>query len=126
MIQQLAWFTAVFRMAIPNSLTVSTAIFRKASLTGSVSGFELFPETLDLSEMMPESTQDKITPTCWHGLFHGTILAFGFPISERDTGLGVEIPFKLMVGLANITTTIYQGVGGFILVGHSVMLFPSK
>jgi hypothetical protein len=128
-IQQLAWFTAVFRVATPNSLTVSTAIFRNTPLENrSLSGceFEIFPKTLNLSALVSGSTSDEMTPTCWHRLFHGTILAFGFPISERDEGVGVQIPFELMTSLANITTAIYQEGGEAILIGHSVALFPSE
>ncbi|KAM3070518.1 hypothetical protein ACMFMG_010339 [Clarireedia jacksonii] len=127
-IEQIAWFTAILRKGTPNDLTISTTIFRKnldEKKTFGRSDFELFPKTLALNDTISDATQDDTTSTCWHHLFRGSVLAFGFLISDRNEGKGVEIPFELMVNLANITTTIGLDEGRAILAGHSVMLFPT-
>lgn len=119
-VQQLAWFAAVFTLPTAHAMTISTAIFRKSEEHGSV-GFEIIPWTIDLTTL--EDLSHSETTTCWHRLFHGTVLAYGFPISQHTIGKGVEIPFDLMAGLLSVQAVVQRDNGGTILVGQSLMLY---
>jgi hypothetical protein len=121
-VQQLAWFAAVFTLPTAHTMTISTAIFRKSEERGSF-GFEIIPRTIDSTTL--EDLSHPETTTCWHRLFLGTVLAYGFPISQRTTGKGAEIPFDLMAGLSSVHTAVQRDGGGTILAGHSLMLHLS-
>jgi hypothetical protein len=89
--------------------------------------------TLSLDPLQPaikntELLRNKTGPTCWHSLFPNGVLAQGFPIAERNEGDGIEIPFELMVTLAQVSISMdYEdGKGGTILIGHSATLIPSR
>ena len=120
-IQQLAWFAAVFTLPTEHVITLSTAMFRRAEGQGSLD-FEIIPRIIEIITL-GNSNQPEITSNCWHRLFQGTVLACGFPISQRAKGRGVEIPFQLMTGLANITAAVQRDVGGALLIGDSLRLY---
>jgi hypothetical protein len=105
-------------------VTISTAVFRKSEEHGN-RDFEIVPWTIDSSTPMRDMSHAEVLPTCWHRLFHGTVLAYGFPISPRAAGKGVEIPFDLMVGLAAVNIALQRNNEGTVLIGHSIMLYVS-
>ena len=125
MIQLLAWLTAVFRVATAGCLVASTALFRQTPPGKRKCQFELSPSLTQPAELLSGAPDPTRRSVCWHRLFHGTILAYGFPTSGRKDGVGIEIPFELMVNLASITTVVPRQTGSFLLIGHSVTLFPT-
>ncbi|KAF4629839.1 hypothetical protein G7Y89_g8306 [Cudoniella acicularis] len=133
--EQLAWIAAVFRPpAAVNALTISSIDF---SLLEPAEAPQLaidpdpmrFALRLDTKILEPSKTLETISSeersTCWHELFRGGVLAYNFPIAQRDEGSGLEIPFDLMVHLAQVRLSMDYDDGA-ILLGHSSMLFPSQ
>jgi hypothetical protein len=131
-VEQLAWFAAVFRPPIADGLTVSSVSFDKlepaelAAWPSQQNGpaFGLRLDTLNLENLRSHSGADE-SSTCWQELFRGGVLAYGFPIAQRDEGSGVEIPFELMTFFAQVRISMDYDAGT-ILLGHSSCLFPSK
>lgn len=123
LVQQLAWLTAAFTLPTRNALTVSTAVLRIAD-PGLI---DIRSKKIDdRSTLMRDSVDPGVNPTCWHHLLRGAVLACGFPISAREEGMGLEIPFDLMVGLADIRTQIDIGEGAALLGGPGIVLYPTK
>ncbi|KAI1862641.1 uncharacterized protein JN550_010166 [Neoarthrinium moseri] len=62
---------------------------------------------------------------CWLSLFSDAVLAYGFPIPERTSGLGLEISAELMAAIigARHAVTYDQGV---VIKGFSSMFIPVK
>jgi hypothetical protein len=121
LLQQLAWLTAVFTLPTPNALTISTAVLKVG--LGSI---DIWLKKIDLRTLMLDSVGHEEAPICWHRLLRGAVLAYGFPISKRRGGTGLEIPFNLMAGLADIRTKIDIGGGAALLGGSGILLYPSK
>ena len=123
LIQQLAWLTAAFTLPKENVLTASTAVLRIAD-----AGFiEIRPKKIDDPDTLTLDRADpEVNTTCWHHLLRGAVLACGFPISPREDGMGLEIPFDLMVGLADIRTKIDFAKDAVLLGGPRIILYPTK
>lgn len=132
LIEQLAWFAAVFRPPIPDGLMISSATFNKSEFAEftiwpsqqSEAGFKLCVNSLEL-ENLESHLQVSDSLTCWRELFRGGVLAYGFSIAQRDEGSGLEIPFELMTFLVQVRASMDYD-GGTILLGHSSCLFLSK
>ena len=75
---------------------------------------------------MPDRADSEVNTTCWHHLLRGAVLVCGFPISPREDGMGLEIPFDLMVGLADIRTKIDFAEEAVLLGGPRIILYPTK
>lgn len=125
LIQELAWLTAAFTLPTQNVLTLSTAIV-EINESGLVT---IQPKKMASKILEQDLTGGEMSATasCWQRLLRGAVLAYGFPISEREKGLGLEIPFDLMVGLADIRTQIEVDEGATLLGGGTgVVLYPSE
>lgn len=74
--------------------------------------------------LLPLKNAEALKDICWHSLLLGTVVARDFPIPQRETEIGVELPFNLMMTL---TGTLYpmSDSGGVYFQGHSRLLFPS-
>lgn len=87
---------------------------------------------IDLRKVSPDPDgqfplfQDLQATGCWHNLLRGAVLAYGFPIRNRHEGLGLEIPFDLMLGLADIRTQINVGDKTMLLGRKGIMLYPTE
>ena len=121
-VQLFAWLTAAIRKPAQNSLTVSTAVVR---MDGNL--IQIVPKTMPLAPTGLTGAQEETHP-CWHQLMHGTVLAYGFPISreEQAVGLGLEIPFDLMLAMARVTTRMHLRDDALLLAGPKLALFPSE
>lgn len=87
---------------------------------------EIRPKKIAIENLAHDAGGLESDSSCWHRLFPGAVLAYGFPISKRKEGVGLEIPFDLMVGLADIRTQIDVGGGATILGGPGIALYPTK
>lgn len=131
-IEQLAWSAASFRPSVSKELTTSSVTFKNlvyiepAGHTFQQRGaiFELQLDALE-SVKMEDDLESEISPVCWQELFQGGILASGFPIAPREEGLGLEIPFELMILLSQVRISMTYDLRT-VLFGHSTCLFPAK
>ena len=131
-VEQLAWFAASFRPSVSEELTMSSVSFKNLVHVEPAdhisqqkrATFELQLDTLESIEL-DDDLEGMISPTCWQELFQGGILASGFPIAPREEGLGLEIPFELMILLSQARLSMTHDLGT-ILFGHSTCLFPAK
>ncbi|KAK3358598.1 hypothetical protein B0T24DRAFT_126510 [Lasiosphaeria ovina] len=121
LIQQLAWITAAFEPPKKNVLTVSTAFVD--IVPGMI---DIRPRELDSQALLRGPSDSKANASCWHQLLPGAVLAYGFPISERKEGIGLEIPFDFMVSLADIRTKIDVAEGVTLLGGPEILLYPTQ
>ena len=61
---------------------------------------------------------------CWLPLFENGIIARGFSVPARNNEKGIEVPFSVMTGLANIMYPVFYADGVY-LRGFSKLLFPT-
>ena len=110
--QQLAWITASFRIPQPRQTSYSEVSFESV---GEMS-FDIRP--LQLEVIRPRES------ACWLPLFENGIIARGFPVPARHGQKGIELPFSVMTGLANIMYPVFYE-DGLYLRGASKLLFPT-
>ena len=110
--QQLAWITASFRIPQYGQVSYSEISFER---TGNMV-FNIFPLEL-------EAVRQRAS-ACWLSLFVNGVVARGFPIPARDGQKGIEIPFPIMTGLANVMYPVFHAEGVY-LRGFSNLLFPT-
>ena len=110
--QQLAWIAASFRVPLYGQVSYSEVLIRR---TGDMV-FELFPTPL-------EEVRERVG-ACWLPLFMNSIIARGHAVPAREGEKGIEIPFPLMLTLANVMYPIFHD-DGIYLRGFSNLLFPA-
>jgi ankyrin repeat protein len=71
------------------------------------------------------SLKGYLEEPCWTNILRSATLAVGFPLRKRPEGIGLEIPFPLLLRFADISVSMDYD-GGTILVGASTILFPSQ
>lgn len=111
--QQLAWITASFRIPVHGQVSYSEILISRA---GDMV-FDLFLTPL-------EEIQERVS-ACWLPLFVNSVIARGIPIPARDGEMGIEMPFALMMALANVMYPIPH-TNGIYLRGFSKLSFPAK
>jgi hypothetical protein len=62
--------------------------------------------------------KDGTPGNCWIPLLQESILACGFLIAPRDTGLGLEVPVPLMMYLAGVHYRIEHNDQGIVFRSH--------
>ena len=112
--EQLAWLSAVIRVAKQDAISSSEVSFQVSA--DKESTFEIIP--LDLKKVEEDSS------TCWLPLFKGSIIASGFPVPERAGQKGIELPFSLMTDQAGMLYPMTYN-GGIYLRGFSSLLYPT-
>lgn len=110
--QQLAWLSAICRLAEPSKLTCSRVSVWK-DRNGSIQ--------LELLDLEPICSKEKL---CWWPLFFGSVVAEGFPIPDRGTELGVETSFEIMATLGRIRYPM-EYLDGVVLKGRHTILVPT-
>lgn len=110
-VQQFVWMCAVFRSTRSGPLAYSTVSFSQK---------RKYFFSVQIQKLQPVPC---IAGSCWQGVFQNCVLARGFPISERDGQLGVEIPFGTILVLGRV---LYEArcIGTVLLKGRSTMLVP--
>lgn len=71
------------------------------------------------------SLDGYLNEPCWTNILRKATLAVGFPVRKRKEGLGLEIPFPLLLLFADISVSMDYD-GGTLLVGESTILFPAQ
>lgn len=90
-------------------------------------GFYLSDSIPGCYELHIQSNPRKghLVEPCWTQILRRATLAVGFPVRKRPEGVGLEIPFPLLLRFADISVCMEYG-GGTLLVGESIILFPSR
>jgi hypothetical protein len=125
MIEQICWLLCVFRSSEEShGLSVTCPRLRLSNNLNS-SGFrssathsiEVSRETYSFDECAGK--------LCWLKLLRGATVAVGFPVRHRKAGIGLEIPFALLLRFAEISISM-EFDGGVLLVGPSAVIFPVR
>ncbi|KAF2228897.1 hypothetical protein EV356DRAFT_35524 [Viridothelium virens] len=98
-------------------------------MTSSYANLTRTPESLTPTETSPLLELTLLGPravsykaglpgNCWIPLLRESTLTCGFPISPRDTGLGLEIPVPLMMHLAGVHLPIEYNDQGIVFRSH--------
>jgi hypothetical protein len=112
--QQLAWIGSAFSASpFGEQLTYARPSLRK---TSSSSSFEI------TFEHSPLHTTEQ---ACWLPLFCGAAIASGFPIPDRGSEIGLEIPLDLLAGIAGARHAV-EFEGGVVMKGFSHMFIPVR
>jgi len=128
-LELLAWLAVTFRLPQQRGIALSSVDYesmgnKSLNSSSSVRDTRYLPILLSKQSAAPRSHID--TPgTCWLPLFQEGILACGFPAAPREEGIGLEIPFQLMIHFAGIRGSMEYDKFK-ILVGPSRILFPVK
>jgi hypothetical protein len=125
--QLLSWIAATFRLPHSGELSCSTVFFR--SLNSKPAADSKLNYFLRLEPLRP--LDDHGEGTCWKPLFPSTVMAYGFPVPTYPGTLGLQIPVKAMLELAEILydVTLEDDKGNYAGVYfHGVfwMLYPTK
>ncbi|KAH8804538.1 chromatin remodelling complex Rsc7/Swp82 subunit-domain-containing protein [Xylogone sp. PMI_703] len=113
--QQLAWLGSVFQTSPHTSPGRSECqmLYQPADFYDDTR-FEMKFSVVPLAD--EESS-------CWHSLFLNPVIAYNFPIDERQFGTGLEIPISMMAALGGASQAI-EFDGGIVLKGFSCMFLP--
>ncbi|KAL9611861.1 MAG: hypothetical protein Q9167_003515 [Letrouitia subvulpina] len=109
--QQLVFIAATFRLS-STRLSLSDCFLESESI-------EVFRLGLAPLEAVPYENS-----MCWHPLFTGSIIVRGFPMPPRADGVGIELPYSVMLALARILYPV-EFAGGILLKGFDTMLVPT-
>ena len=112
-VQQISWLTAAIRP--PKDRRMSTSQNLLERITARHYNLHLFP--------LQAIEDDK--KICWLPLFMGASLVSGYPVPSRGEEIGVELPFDLMVSLAE---PMYpsKADGGIYFQGFSRAMYPTS
>ena len=115
LVAALAWLAAALRRSSFEGTSTSTVSFEKVeTLTGTA--FKITPKALRVDSKDPYP--------CWYGLFRHTVVAFGFEVASRQSGIGLELPLELMVELAGNTKPL-KYTGNFFMISLQSALIPT-
>lgn len=108
-LEQLAWLAATFRKHEGSSMIASYSSLTLARRPSPERSLPLF----DLSIFAPRPVPFKAgTPaSCWVRLLPASVLACGFPYAPRAGGVGLEVPFYVMVHLTGAQFPVKYGEG---------------
>lgn len=109
--QQISWLSTAFRSFEERGVALSR--------------FKIYQTTsnaLRLKVLKLEQVGEK-SRSCWHPLFQGGVIAWGFPFRGRNGQSGIELPLGVMIELADIVGPVFYE-GGIVLKGFSSIIFP--
>ncbi|KAF6833865.1 hypothetical protein CPLU01_05315 [Colletotrichum plurivorum] len=124
--QQVVWLTSALRShprpahnhtdSQPTHHYADVQIVQRADADGYRSTFTVSSQF----EKVPPSEESS----CWLDLVNrDTVIARGFPVPDRDTARGLEIPLPILVEMAGIRPVV-EFRGGVVMKGLSSMLLP--
>jgi hypothetical protein len=111
--QQLAWIAAAIRIPKEGEVSLSESLLQSTVENGYT-----------ISQIPLQRIEDG-PARCWLPLFHGTVLARGYPIPPRRDEDGLELPFQVLISVAATFYPTFHD-GGIILQGHSRLLVPVR
>lgn len=111
----LAWLAAAFRRSSFEGTQISTVSLEKVESLTAIE-FRVTPK--------PLMADEKDQTLCWHGLFRHTVVACGFEVAFRQTGIGLELGLDLMVELAE-NSKPFNYAGKFFMIGSYSALIPT-
>ncbi|GLA14399.1 hypothetical protein AnigIFM62618_000778 [Aspergillus niger] len=125
---QLAWIEATFQDSPKEGLA-----FSRARITNSFPTKEQPQYDKDSflifrigHAYVPDPSLRDGEARCWHELFTGFNVAFGFKIPYRGKGMrGVELPFSLLTTFGCVSYPV-RFKGGFVIKGHKTALLPHR
>ena len=114
--QQFAWLGAVCRASTGQLAYCYTAF---SEVNNPYSLGPMFNITYEVSSTGLENIE-----SCWHSLVGNSVIATGFPITERDNGeVGLQIPLEIMAALAK-APHLTHFCGGYVLKSRSIVIVP--
>lgn len=116
--QQVSWMAAVLRESTlgPSSVSYSCALL--VSEPRQQPGIARFRISYRNQDLHP--TEDA----CWFPFFENALIAYGFPIPERQAEVGLEIPIDILAALTGVKHAVHHG-DVVLLKGFSFMLIPT-
>ena len=112
MVQQLVWIAASFRQPKYGQVSYSEAVLEHVKET-----------TFNINLLELEAVRERAS-ACWLPLFTNAIVARGFPVPARKGEKGIEVPFLVMTGLANVMYPVIHHERVY-LRGTYNLLFPT-
>jgi hypothetical protein len=127
--KSISWLCAAFRPSTHESVRRSSVRVMTDQTLRKCKGSRLYPYPDSKSRTIKYTLRDleAISPSksCWHALFPHGILAFGFPIRNRNEGIGLEISFADMA-VASRSLSFIELNDGLIAHGLTSVLIPMK
>ena len=115
--QCILWLAAVCRPPEQGSVHASSVAFEKV-------GRDRFTIRTEPLRPLPSPRSKNSVGCCWINMFDGGyVLAQGFPVPTRKSGLGIELSFDMMIEQAMTYHTISHR-GSIILKGRHTALVP--
>jgi hypothetical protein len=112
----LSWISAAIRHSPYDIVVHSSTLVSAVKSSGS---------THRIAIRMAELKEIKTDQPCWHSLLPHAVIAKGFPIRERNSGIGLDINFADMALLsASMSFSEYEG--GLVVEGLRSLLIPKK
>ena len=102
-IEQFAWFASAFRFVGKNPTALSRVDFRVVSEPSESQ--ELVTELILLPLRSCVATEPSYA-SCWLPLMKSSALAWGFPIKERGSAVGLEIPFQALLKACQVPAPV--------------------
>lgn len=116
--QQASWMAAVLRESPAGTRSVS---YSCASLTAEP---RQQPGTTRFRISYKHQDLHPAEDACWFPFFENALIAYGFPIPERQAEVGLEIPIDILAALAGVKHAV-QHEDVVLLKGFSFMLVPT-
>jgi hypothetical protein len=110
----LSWLCAALRRSCNGENSFSRPV-----ILGHRSAFRQISLSPDILEPIITSK------SCWYPLFQNGVIAYGFPISPRSEGRGLQISFPDLVLLSK-SQALVEVQGGLVLDGLITLLYPVK
>jgi hypothetical protein len=119
--QLLAWLSA----ALSSSPFAKELAYATPSITPTEGGYGSDSKNMSFEIDVHYTKIPATEKACWLSLFEGASIATGFPIPERGTEIGLEIPLQLLAGIAGVCHATEHG-GGIVMKGFCHMLVPVR
>jgi hypothetical protein len=100
-------------------------IASSAQATASTGPVEIFC-AIGFKINEPAVSQERPLGQCWHDMFRNPVMVNGYPIrTKREHGVGLEMPFNMIAGLAGSERAV-EFNGRVFIKGFSTMLIAVR
>ncbi|KAH6982254.1 hypothetical protein BKA56DRAFT_368051 [Ilyonectria sp. MPI-CAGE-AT-0026] len=118
LIQQLCWLTATFSTSPPSEGAITYCMPIIKPIRGSAPAEPIFRLDTSFTKLVADEKN-----SCWLSLFSNAVIAYGFPIPERENGMGLEMSVDLMAAIVGARHAVTFD-GGVVIKGFSSMFVP--